>query len=108
MPNTLSLPAELTIYTVAELHPRWLAWLIGSDTDHSAVSIPDDPTRVDAAAVEEADAAGVQLLLSLANALARRERTLQLVNPSPPLTRACTALGVAAVLANADLTGAAA
>jgi anti-anti-sigma regulatory factor len=108
MSNLISLPAELTIYTVSELHPRWLARLGEADRNDAAQSLCDDHCRVDAAAVEDVDAAGVQLLLSLSNALARRERALQLVNPSPPLTRACAALGVASLLANADLTGVAA
>jgi ABC-type transporter Mla MlaB component len=105
MSNLISLPAELTIYTVSELHPQWLARLNEADRSDAAQDPSDDTCRVDAAAVEEVDAAGLQLLLSLSNALARRERALQLVSPSPPLARACAALGVSSLLANADLTG---
>ena len=105
MPTPRELPAELTIYTVAELHPQWLAWLADDDRAATVEPVPADQCRVDAAAVGEVDAAGAQLLLSLANALARRHRTLQLVDPSTALAKACTALGVSSLLANADLTG---
>ena len=105
MPTPRELPAELTIYTVAELHPRWLAWLTADDCAANTEPVPNDLCRVDAAAVGEVDAAGVQLLLALANALARRHSALRLVDPSPALTKACTALGVSSLLANADLAG---
>lgn len=76
MSQTLSLPAELTIYTAAETRAAWLAWL----------------------ATETADPAGVQLLLSLANTLALQQRVLQLINASEPLRQACAALGASALL----------
>ncbi len=62
---------ELTIYAVGELHPQWLrpGWR-ASSADAA------DAWAVDAAAVGEVDAAGVQLLLSLANLLARDQRRL--------------------------------
>jgi anti-anti-sigma regulatory factor len=94
MPQALSLPAELTIYTISALHPLCLAWLDDAGP-------PQAPLRLDAAAVAEVDAAGLQLLQSLANALALRQRRLELVNPSPPMSSACAALGVAALLAPA-------
>lgn len=93
------LPAELTIYTVGELRPHWLTWLDGGahgETDG------DETLQLDAAEVAEVDAAGVQLLLSLANALALRQRGLRLVRPSRALADACTTLGAAALLAPAD------
>jgi anti-anti-sigma regulatory factor len=80
-----ALPAELTIYTVAELHPQWLKWLTAAD---------DEACTVDASAVEQADAAGVQLLLSLHAALHRQGRALALREPSPALLSACAALGL--------------
>ena len=83
MSATLALPRELTIYTVGELFPQWLDWL-HTPGNHS----------VDAKLVEEADAAGVQLLLSLAHALEADARTLQLQDASPALVAACTALGL--------------
>ena len=109
MQNTFSLPSELTIYTLAELHPQWLGWVNGAahaEGTEGAQPNSDEIFRVSAAAVAEVDSAGVQLLLSLSNALARQQRTLRLVNPSPPLANACAALGLLALLANAELAGA--
>lgn len=105
MPTPRDLPAELTIYSVADLQPKWLAWLTSDDGAATTEPAPDNLCRVGAAGVGEVDAAGVQLLLSLANALARRHRALQLVAPSAALMEACTALGVASLLANANLSG---
>jgi ABC-type transporter Mla MlaB component len=85
-----ALPAELTIYTVAELHPQWLKWLATTGDAGDA-----EGCVVDAAAVEQADAAGVQLLLSLSSALQRQGRALQLRAPSTALLAACEALGLA-------------
>jgi ABC-type transporter Mla MlaB component len=93
MTTTLALPRELTIYTVGELHPRWLGWLA-----ELRAADAEGPCAVDAAAVEEADAAGVQLLLSLAHALQREQRALQLLQPSAALAAACNALGLGSLL----------
>jgi ABC-type transporter Mla MlaB component len=71
---------------VAELHPPWLQWLTER---HDGL-----PCTVDASAVEQADAAGVQLLLSLHTALHRQGRALQLDDPSPALLAACESLGL--------------
>jgi ABC-type transporter Mla MlaB component len=90
MTTPLALPAELTIFTVGELHPAWMAWL----------DAPGDTLVLDAAGVDEVDAAGVQLLIALQRGLARRERALVLHAPSTPLVTACTHLG-ASVLLNA-------
>lgn len=89
-----ALPAELTIYTMAELHPQWLGWLAAGDAEG------EDTLQVDGAAVDQVDAAGVQLLLSLSNALAARQRRLHLSDPSGPLRQAVEALGVGALLAD--------
>jgi anti-anti-sigma regulatory factor len=86
MNHTRALPAELTIYTVAEWHRHVLQWL--AETDDGLHCL------VDASAVQQADAAGVQLLLSLHGALHRQGRALQLDKPSPPLLAACEALGL--------------
>ena len=99
MTTTRCLPSELTIYTVGETHPVCLGWLDAGS---------DDPLQVDAAAVYEIDAAGVQMLLALANGLGRQERRLQLLNASPALAAACDAMGAQALMANAEPTGAAA
>jgi len=94
----LALPAELTIYTVGELHPQWLAWL-----GEGAAAVPADvpaevtaelPAEVQGAAVEQVDAAGLQLLLSLQRALADRGRQLQIKAPSEVLRNGCAALGL--------------
>ncbi len=84
MPATYALPAELTIYTIGELAPQCIDWL---DVDARPC------LHVQAQAVAEVDAAGVQLLLSLANTLAAQQRQLQLVAPSDALVAACAALG---------------
>jgi anti-anti-sigma regulatory factor len=91
MATALALPAELTIYTVGELRTPWLGWL----GEALASADDDEPLVADAAAVDQVDTAGVQLLLSLANALARQGQRLQLHRPSAPLAEACTLLGLA-------------
>lgn len=87
MQPSYTLPVELTIYAVAEWHTRFLGWLADGDAASHTLS-------VDASPVSEIDAAGVQLLTSLANALARRERRLLLEQPSAALASVCTQLGV--------------
>nr|WP_176256750.1 STAS domain-containing protein [Derxia lacustris] len=94
MTTRLALPAELTIYMVAELAPQWLASLDGLSHDDAA----DDSFAVDAAAVAEVDAAGLQLLVALANQLTRDGWTLRLARPSPTLAQACALLGLDALL----------
>jgi ABC-type transporter Mla MlaB component len=93
MTDTFTLPAELSIYTVAELAPAWRSQLA---TPH------DDALTIDATAVEQIDAAGVQLLLSLWRAAARSGRALHWTGASTVLTTACTALGVATTLGLAE------
>lgn len=103
MSDHLTMPSELTIYTVGECHPRFLAWLasacaqVGEDSDRDR----DEDFDVHAADVDEIDAAGVQLLLSLAHALSRARRRLRLHNPSQRLVNACQALGASVLLAHA-------
>jgi len=96
MSTALTLPAELTIYTVGELRPAWLAWLAWL-AEHD----DDDGAHADGAAVAEVDAAGVQLLLSLQRTLAREERRFVVEHASQALATACTTLGVATLLAPA-------
>jgi ABC-type transporter Mla MlaB component len=83
----LALPAELTIYTVGELHPAWRTW---AETGGQ---------RVDGTAVDQVDAAGLQLLLALARSLQARGKPLRLVGSSRALDAGCAALGLAAWLA---------
>jgi ABC-type transporter Mla MlaB component len=92
--DACALPAELTIYTVGESMPMYLNWL-------QADAAASDTLNVDASAVAEVDAAGVQLLISLANGLVRRDRHLQLAAPSAALVSACTLLGADFLLADA-------
>lgn len=88
MSSLLSLPRELTVYTVGELHGRCLEAL-------SAWSAPpEDALEVDAAEVEEVDAAGLQWLLSLSYGAAGEGREFALAEPSTALRRACEALGM--------------
>jgi anti-anti-sigma regulatory factor len=94
----LSLPAELTVYSVAALKPQWLDCLDGD---------PDTALCVDASAAADIDAAGVQLLMALDNALRNRRRRLRLVEPSDALRGACAALGASQLLVtDPDLHGA--
>jgi ABC-type transporter Mla MlaB component len=90
-PAPLALPEELTIYTVGELHPRWLDWL-------QALQAEGVTAAVDGAAVDQVDAAGLQLLLSLERALTARGATLSLTTPSSALRSACESIGLAAWL----------
>jgi len=92
MNTPLALPAELTIYSVAELRRQLLA--------HVDAHAEDDACRLDAGAIDQVDAAGVQLLVSLARTLAPLGRTLQLGNASPALVAACESLGLSAHLLN--------
>jgi ABC-type transporter Mla MlaB component len=91
---SIHLPAELTIYTVAELHPQWLAVATSAETEGSN----DEHCNVDASQVQEVDTAGLQLLLSLSGLIQRQRRSLHVVNASKALRRACAALGTTALL----------
>ena len=88
----LQLPAELTIYTVGDLHPQWLAWAGDS-------AAPELMRVLDGAAVEQADGAGLQLLVSLQRTLAAAGTPLHLAAASDALRQACNALGLADWLA---------
>ena len=90
MTATLTLPTELTIYTAGELRPQWLAWLSALPGNAEA--------QADGSAIAEVDAAGLQLLLSLARALAQDGRTLRVQQPSASLQRACEGLALTALL----------
>ena len=95
MPNLLTLPAELTIYTVSELRPAWMSWL-------AECRAPNDPGEVwvhaHAQAVDTVDAAGLQLVLALARSLGEQGRELRLIQASETLVEACALLGVSKFL----------
>lgn len=104
MTAELILPHELTIYSVAELQTAWRSWLDAAPADTGAE--PRDTCLADGAAVQEVDAAGMQLLLALSNQLAGQQRALRVKNPSPVLALACDTLGLSALLADARISGA--
>ena len=101
------LPAELTIYTVGELRPLWLSWLAEVRDEAHTAAMSDEVFAVDAAAVGEIDAAGVQLLLSLSKSMDQEHRVLKLHAASRPLAAACAALGAGTLLADTPPHGAA-
>ena len=80
--GVLALPVELTIYTVGELHATWRSWVQAGGC------------RVDGAAVDQVDAAGLQLLLALARSLHERGSALRLTASSPALDAGCAGLGL--------------
>jgi ABC-type transporter Mla MlaB component len=104
MPQPLVLPPELTIYGVGELRRSWLEWLAVLPPAAADAA----PLHVDASAVAEVDAAGLQLLQALAHSAAREQRALAIDDPSAALAAACQALGVGGLLAAAAHLGAAA
>ena len=86
------LPAELKIYTISELYAQCVGWIHAPVTEDNDLCL-----SVNAAAVAEVDAAGVQLLLSLSNSLTAQKRRLQLIAPSQALHAACAAVGAGAL-----------
>ncbi len=84
---TVTLPAELTIFTVAETRDALLAAL-------ARAADADAPLAVDAAAVIDVDGAGVQLLVALSRLCQRDERAWQLQAPGDALVTACDTLGL--------------
>jgi len=89
--HAMRLPAELTIYTVAETQHALSTW-IASLGDRAPV------WRLDASGVDEADAAGVQLLLSLSRSASAAGARLKLDAPSAALCRASHQLGIAPIV----------
>ncbi|GAP36080.1 STAS domain-containing protein [Piscinibacter sakaiensis] len=88
MSTALVLPAELTIYAVGALRAAWLDWL-----DACVAAGEPATAAVDAHAVAEVDAAGVQLIAALARSAGQRGLAWQLADPSPVLRLALAALG---------------
>ena len=100
MNDELALPAELTIYNAAELRGLLLA--------HVDAHAQNEACRLDGSAVDQVDASGLQLLVSLARTLVPLGRTLRLGQPSAALQAACESLGLSASLLQAGQERAAA
>lgn len=105
MSTARTLPEELSIYTVGEVRAQCLVWIgePAAEGDTASGAWP-----LDAHAVDQVDAAGVQLLVSLSHTLSRQDQRLHLLQPSGPLTEACAALGLAGWLSACTAEGAAA
>ncbi|MGI9216196.1 MAG: STAS domain-containing protein [Hydrogenophaga sp.] len=103
MSHTRTLPAELTIYTVGELRGQCLTWLGERPAEGDAGS---EHWPLDASAVDQIDAAGVQLLVSLSHTLSQQGQPLVLQQPSAVLCDACSALGLGDWLATCTPEGA--
>lgn len=93
METMLALPPELTICTVSDLQQQLLAAPLPPTPDE------DDACLLDGSTVDAVDAAGLQLLVSFANYLSARQRTLRVVGASEALANACGILGLASLLA---------
>jgi ABC-type transporter Mla MlaB component len=102
MSTPLTLPSELTIYSLGTLKERWLDALPPPSKSKRPSAKGAGSWTVDSSRVSEVDAAGIQMLLALATALKARRRTLHLVNPSTPLITACTSLGASSLLAGSE------
>jgi hypothetical protein len=98
MPDApLRLPAELTIYTAAEWHPRLPGWV---DAAQAADAADDTLCGGRQRPCDEVDAAGLQLLVSLANSAGPPAcGQLVLQRPAQPLAAACHDLGATFLLA---------
>jgi ABC-type transporter Mla MlaB component len=105
MPRARSLPSEITIYTLGEVCSQWRAWLAKLPKPRRTGALAAAKWPVDASAVEEVDAAGVQLLLSLSHSVSRERRVLELVNPSRKLASALEALGVSSLMTTRETRG---
>jgi anti-anti-sigma regulatory factor len=86
-----ALPPELTIYTVAEFKDQCLAWM---GEPHDEAHAPGQHWAIDASALDQVDAAGLQLLVSLSQSLDHPLHGLQLLQPSDTLVAACVATGL--------------
>lgn len=84
MSHAFELPAELTIYSVMETRDALLTWAEKSRAEST------DALEVSAAAVQQVDGAGLQLLASLA----ATDANWRLASPSDTLVEACTTMGL--------------
>jgi anti-anti-sigma regulatory factor len=106
MANAHKLPGELTIYAVGGLRAQFEKWVAKLPKGRRATALAGTALPVDASGVNEVDAAGLQLLLSLSKTLGAHKRSLQLIDPSTPLRSACDTLGLSGVLIDATQPGA--
>lgn len=87
--SSITLPSTLTIQSVS--------------TDHKAlcerISTIEAPVTIEAAAVEEIDTAGMQLLLALVNELNSQSIKTQWQSPSDVLIQTAATLGMSEALA---------
>jgi anti-anti-sigma regulatory factor len=80
----IQLPDSISVSEVTGLREQWL----------QAMEHQPDNTLIDARAVVDIDGAGIQLLAALAQSLAARGQTLQLLAPSATLTEALQRMGL--------------
>ena len=92
MSDRFALPAELTIYAVAEIRESMLAWLARQES-----SAPD-AVEIDAGKVDDVDGAGLQLVGSLLQTLAHQGRGWKFTEVSNSLREASQLLGGADLL----------
>lgn len=85
MPVTIQLPAELVIDQARQIAEHWKARLASDD----------GTIIVEASALETADTAGIQLLLSLEKEARQSGRALELRAPSARLMMMLSAFGTA-------------
>lgn len=97
MPAKHQLPSELTVYHVTNLRTQMQDWL-GKPSKRKRTARDSAPLEIDASAVSEVDASGLQLLVSLQRTLAARGRALTLLEPSRTIARACATLGLGSLL----------
>ena len=96
---SFTLPRQLTAATVLGTRDALQAWLAQRPAGQAWC--------LAAADVDEIDAAGLQLLLSLATTAAARYVCLRLIEPSAALAAACAALGLDGVLLPRETSAAA-
>jgi anti-anti-sigma regulatory factor len=89
LPQALAPTGELTIYAASELRTAWLDWLAAVDAHAD-----EPPPPLQAGGIDMVDGAGLQLLLSLDLALARRGHGLRIAAPSAALVDAVQAMGL--------------
>lgn len=85
----LALPSEVTIYTVSELSSQWCRWVADMRATQAG-----EHWLADAGALEQVDAAGLQLLVALGHSVAAAGASLRLRAPSSMLWSGCQALGL--------------